>query len=133
MSTPTSTIITCSFENSAIQPAVGIAPLGYHKIFLNDRILVVPKEKTAPNVILAFELAGKGKSFREILAVLKSRGLKSSRGKDLSLSSLHNMLTNPFYMGYVCWRGRVTLGMHKPLISKLLFQKVQRNLHRRRC
>lgn len=115
--------------DNVLRPAVGIAPLGYKKIASDDKIFVVHDEKAAPKVMLAFELAARGTSFRKILEILTAEGLRSSRGNALSLSSLHSMLTNPFYVGdfrtaRIAWQGN-----HTPLVSKTLFRRVQRTLN----
>lgn len=121
-------IITFSSDCFPIRRAVGITPLGYKKAFINGEIVVVPNEEIAPKVVLAFELAARGKTFREILPILKAQGLVSSRGNDLSLSSLHNMLTNPFYIGLIRTSQETYEGEHGPIISKSLFKRVQKRL-----
>lgn len=121
-------IITFSSDCFPIRRAVGIAPLGYKKAFINGEIVVIPDEDVADKVILAFELAARGKSFRKILKTLDAEGLRSSRGNALSLSSLHNMLTNPFYIGNIRTTRETYKGEHKPLISKSLYIRVQRKL-----
>jgi site-specific DNA recombinase len=129
-------IITFFNECFPIRRAVGIAPLGYKKIFTNGEIMVVPDKNVTDKVILAFELAARGKSFREILKTLNAEGLRSSRGNALSLSSLLNMLVNPFYIGFIRSNKEIYDGQHESLISKSLFKRVQKklnqNFHRRR-
>lgn len=94
--------------------------------------MVIPDEEVADKIVSAFELAARGKSFREILKTLDTEGLRSSRGNALSLSSLHNMLTNPFYIGFIRSGKEIYNGHHKLLVSKSLYVRVQRRLRKYR-
>ena len=102
------------------------APIGYL-----DRGRGLPKEQdpiSAPLVRAAFELyATSGFSLLELSHELHRRGLRTRRGKKLSDSSLSNLLNNTFYMGLIGIRttGQVFQGIHAPLISKELFDRVQ--------
>lgn len=80
----------------------------------------------------AFYFAAEGKyALRKILRVMTERGLRSRRGKPLTVSVLHKMLTNPFYTGKMRFRGELYVGLHQPLIEDFIFEKVQRNLAKR--
>jgi len=58
-----------------------------------------------------------------------SLGLVGQRsGKKMSLSSVEHILKNPFYYGYFLYRGELHKGSHKPMISKKLFDKIQKTL-----
>lgn len=65
---------------------------------------------------LAFEAKVRG---------LKSRQRKKMGGKYLSISNVHNILTNPFYMGTVMWGGLAHVGAHEPMLTKEEFERVQ--------
>jgi len=56
---------------------------------------------------------------------LKSRQRKRMGGKYLSISNVHNILTNPFYMGTVLWGGLAHAGAHEPMITRDEFERVQ--------
>jgi hypothetical protein len=105
-----------------------VLPLGYIYFSTDEGKIVVPDPKKADLVVLAFEMAGKGKSFRTILKTVTEQGLTSNRGNPLSLSSLHNMLANSFYI-----QDRLSHPLWLPLVSKTLFAKVQRVLKQNRC
>lgn len=77
-----------------------VLPLGFIRITTDEGRFIVPDLGKADLVILAFQMAGKGKPFRTILRTVTEQGLTSNRGNLLSLSSLHNILTNPIYTGY---------------------------------
>jgi hypothetical protein len=108
-----------------------VLPLGLIRITTEEGDFIVPDPHKADLVVLAFQMASKGKSFRTILKTVTEQGLTSSRGNPLSLSSLHNMLTNILYTQYL-WHGK-NPGTNMPLVSKTLFELVQKNLKRRRC
>ena len=44
---------------------------------------------------------------------------------------MHRILSNPFYMGKMVWKGRLYDGKHKPLISAALFDRVQQRMRRK--
>lgn len=56
---------------------------------------------------------------------LRSRGTPHFPSKPLSLSRVHNMLRDPYYMGIVVWNGKRYPGKHEPLIDPETFDKVQ--------
>jgi site-specific DNA recombinase len=82
----------------------------------------------APLVRAAFELYAMGTmSIEELQQETYRRGLTMRSGKPISLSGLSGMLKNPFYMGIIEIKttGQVFQGVHQPLISKELFDRVQ--------
>ena len=106
------------------------APVGY----VNDREArtIVPDPERAPLVREAFELyANTGITLADLVKWSKERGLATRRGGKFAKSTLHKMLGNPIYAGVVRW-GEVTApGIHEPLISQFLFDRVQEKLHDR--
>jgi site-specific DNA recombinase len=59
-----------------------------------------------------------------------SQVLRHETGVRISRTNLHQMLTNPFYIGQFIWRGRTYQGTHTPLISPETFALVDAVLHR---
>ena len=108
----------------------GCAPVGY----INDvrsKSIVIDK-RLAPVVVSAFELYAKGESRLEDIAVfLKSKGVATKSGKQLSKDQIKRILTNPFYYGHFKFLGEVHEGKHKPIVPKKLFDQVQTVLSRR--
>jgi len=106
------------------------APVGY----LNDpksRTIVVDPSK-APLVRRAFEVYAAGKiAMSRLCKLLKSEGLSGHRGKPLSHSQVQHLLGNPFYYGLLRTHGELFEGAHEPLVSKTLFDKVQRAMRNR--
>jgi len=101
------------------------APPGY----LNEpklRTIVVDPEK-ASLVQWTFESYATGKyPIIQIAATLNAKGMRGSRNKLISFSTCQRLLTNPFYYGVFYIRGEIHQGTHEPLITKELFDSVQR-------
>ena len=67
-------------------------------------------------------------SLRPLSNELYKRGLRTKSGKRLYQNRLLKMLRNPFYMGIVRMSGETYPGIHQPLVSKAVFDRVQRAL-----
>lgn len=103
------------------------APIGY----ANDRLArtVLPDPVTAPLVAWAFERYASGVvSVPQLSAELASRGLVAKSGSKLATSTVHRMLTNPFYCGRIRYKGELFAGRHEALIPAALFESVQGRL-----
>ena len=95
-----------------------------HKVYALD-------EKTAPYIKTAFELYNSGNYTLEILAdVLYQEGLRSKTSKKILKSSIHRILSDSFYCGYIVWNGQEYEGKHEPIITETLFNEVQSRLKR---
>ena len=112
----------------------GIAPVGYLNEKRTDKkchILVDPSR--APVVRKIFEkVAYDGWSGRQLYAWLKDDlKFKTKNDKYLSLSNIYLMLRHSFYFGtfeYPKKSGNWYAGVHEPLITKELFEKVQEKM-----
>jgi DNA invertase Pin-like site-specific DNA recombinase len=72
---------------------------------------------------------------RRIRDIMEERGLRTLQrkhegGRPLALSSIYNMLTNPFYAGMIPWKGRLYPGKHPPVVTMDEFERVQELLGR---
>ena len=102
------------------------APIGY--VDRGGGLAKEPDPIAGPLVRAAFELYATGVFTLDQLGVeLHRRGLRSHSGKRLSRSGLSGMLNNPFYIGLIAIRNTKELfqGVHTPLITKDLFDRVQ--------
>jgi len=115
-------------EKAGAGLVTGPLPLGYRSERTAEGVRAAIDEQSGPLVRQAFLMAAEGKSFRTILVGLAGLGLTSKRGRPLSLSSLHNMLTNPFYSGETYCQGKLIEGTHEAIVSKALFAEVQTKL-----
>ena len=112
-----------------------IAPLGY----LNDprtKTIAVDRRK-APLVRAAFELyAQNGSRLEDVSNFLFQRGIKTGAtrgwtkggGNPLKRDQISFLLSNSFYYGHFKYGGEMYEGIHAPIVSKDLFDKVQKVL-----
>jgi DNA invertase Pin-like site-specific DNA recombinase len=102
------------------------APVGYADVGKGK-----PKElhpTAAPLVKQAFELYATGRfNLHSLNEEIRKLGLRSRTGKGISINGLSTMLRNPFYMGLIRIKknSETYQGVHTPLISKALFDRVQ--------
>ena len=110
------------------------APVGYLNVEgPNRKKIIQPDPVRAPLIKLMFEFYAKGNNS------LKDAGEEASRiglahrksGNKLNKSALYDVLTNPIYYGDFHWMGITYNGTHEPIITKELFDKVQRTMDRR--
>lgn len=101
------------------------APPGY-KNDKNTRSIVVDPEKP-PLVKKLFEEYSTGKyTLREMEKLCLNWRLFSRNNKPLHISSIQRILRNSFYIELMKYNGEVFEGKHKPIISKKLFESVQK-------
>ena len=112
-----------------------IAPLGY----LNDPRLktIVVDRKKSKLVRAAFELyAQNGSRLEDVANFLFQNGIKTGAtrgwskggGKSLKRDQISFLLSNPFYYGHFKYSGEMYEGKHTPIVSKDLFDRVQKVL-----
>ena len=102
----------------------GRAPWGYRNDALAKKIKVHPKKSQAVIDLFNLYLKG-GMTFDQGAKFLANRGILSRTNKLLNKDRIKSLLTNPFYYGYFKYKGELHKGVHKPLISKKLFDQVQ--------
>ena len=79
-----------------------------------------PDPKNAPHVVEPFELYATGMySFANLSDMMGERGLH------ISARQISRLLSNPFFMGSLTFRGQVLQGIHEPIISVELFERVE--------
>ena len=100
------------------------APIGYINDVRSKTVIV--NKRLAPVVLAAFELYAQGNQTLESVAVfLKSKGVTTKSGKQLTKDHIKRILTNTFYYGHFRYCGEVYEGKHKAIIEKRLFDRVQ--------
>lgn len=111
----------------------GTAPLGYiNRSFggVND---IIPDPDRADIITEMFYKAADGWSGRRLKEWLDKKGVITRTGKHVPVSSVLAMLINPFYYGEFQYPEGPDQpwykGAHKPLITKELFDKVQKTRH----
>ncbi|WP_138443007.1 recombinase family protein [Sinomonas susongensis] len=128
--------IRIKMRNKAINGGtVSKARLGYLNIRkdIEGRMInsIGLDEKRAPLVLKAFELYSTGKySIDRLEATMDDLGLTTRRTartpeQPVSASKLHAMLKDPYYVGYVSYKGELYPGRHEPIVGQDLFDLVQ--------
>lgn len=121
---------------------IGRARVGY----LNTRAEVEGRQlntvsldpKRAPLVLKAWELYASGEySIDRLTATMADLGLTSKpttrwpSGRPMSESQLHRMLRDPYYAGFVVYKGDIYPGRHEAIVGQDLFDRVQEVLSAR--
>jgi DNA invertase Pin-like site-specific DNA recombinase len=102
------------------------APLGYRDMGGGKRKEIDPL--VGPLIHRAFELYATGRyTVDELRREMASRGLRNRRGSPLGLTSMWQLLRNPFYMGliHIARTKRTYDGAHEALVSKAVFDRCQ--------
>ncbi len=108
-----------------------VAPLGYKNVGEGGRRYVVVDPEPAKLITWCFEADATGEwTVKSLLAEVTARGLKSRGGpntpkKELSVSQLHRILTKPYYIGIVTYRGVDYAGKHEPIVDQETWDRVQ--------
>jgi site-specific DNA recombinase len=114
----------------------GRAPIGYLNIREplpqggEVRTVVIDPER-ASIIMWAFETYATGLySINDLAILLEARGLRTRGNRrrgphPLELPRVHELLSNPYYAGFITHKGHTYEGRHEPLISRELFDKVQ--------
>jgi site-specific DNA recombinase len=106
---------------------VGQLPWGYVRD--PDSAIAVPDPERAPLVRELFErYAGGQESDRTMAAWLNAKGARTTRGRAFGKDTVRDMLLNAAYCGYVNGmrsKDRSIRGLHEPIVSEELFDRVQ--------
>ncbi len=108
------------------QPKLGYKTIGEkgHKIHVIDK-------KKAKYIKKAFELYNSGNyTIKRLVEKLKNDGFLHNTGKPVGKTTLHRILSEPFYFGRIFWNGEEYEGKHEPIISEIIFDEVQLKLKR---
>ena len=110
--------LACKVNNGGL-------PLGYVK-GSDGRYAIEPTEAAVVREI--FEMYANGSNVTEIIGMLNSRGLRTSRGARFNKNSLHTILRNERYAGVYIWKDVRIEGGVPAIISRELFEAVQDRL-----
>ncbi len=103
-------------------------PVGYDYI---DGKLVI-NEYEAMQVREVYELYLKGDGITKIIDHMMQKGYKHRQGSWKHVSSILSILDSPVYCGNIVFKDKVYPGVHEPIISKEIFEKVQNMRSRKR-
>ena len=106
---------------------LGKAPLGYkNERDIHNHGIIVPDPSKAHYIKRAFELYATGQfSYKRVGEELFKQGLSDKHNKPYPPRMFERILHNPVYVGKVTWGNEIFEGLHKPLVTKELFHRVQ--------
>ncbi|GAB2684402.1 recombinase family protein [Barrientosiimonas humi] len=120
---------------------LGVARIGYKNVRIEHEgrqvNTIAVDETRAPLIRTAFELYASGDyTLSALYDKMESLGLKTRptrrwKSQPLSISKLHRMLRDPYYVGVVTYKGEQYPGRHEPIIDQDLFDAVQRVMDHR--
>ena len=105
----------------------GYPLLGY-KTYQPDghKKTIIPDPINGPIIKELFRLyATNDYSIVSLGKFLHEKGIRTSNNKTLAHNTIHNILTNPFYYGFMRWNGQEKMGNHDPLIDKKTYDICQ--------
>lgn len=108
-----------------------LAPLGYKNVRLESGTRrgdarIVPDEVQAPLVRQAFELYATGQwPLHLLVQEMHRRGLRNKKGGLVGRAKMATVLKARVYIGWVAYDGIEYKGIHEPIVSRELFEKVQ--------
>lgn len=105
----------------------GLAPIGYTNILKSNRISTVELDPIRAPIIKEIfnKVAYQGFSGRMIKKWLDDINFTTKSGCKMPLSKVYVALKNPFYYGEFQYGHKWYKGIHKTIITKALFEKVQ--------
>lgn len=105
------------------------AILGYDTIGERGVKNLKPNPLEAPLLKKAFEMAStKNYPLSHICEFLYKSGLRTKNNKRIGKSHIYSILINIIYTGYFYHQGELYKGTYEPIVSKTLFDKVQKAL-----
>lgn len=110
----------------------GPPPIGYfNRSFAGVKDIVIDPDRGATITEMFKRVGIGGQSGRDIKRWFDNTGFTTRTGRQVTLSSIYLMLKNPFYYGkfeYPVGSGNWYKGSYPPLITKEVFDKVQKKL-----
>ncbi len=110
-----------------------MTPIGYINDHYSGKGMkqVFVDKKRAPFVAEAFQRVADGASGRDTYNWFKEVGMTTRKGKLVTLSMVYKMLNNTYYCGlfeFPIGSGKWYKGSYKPIISRELFDQVQKKM-----
>lgn len=120
--------VTGAFEKKArLGHYPMVAPYGYKNVREGKVSLIQPDPLKAPFVKRMYELYATGRySYRSLAKQMSSEGFRMSASVKCSKKNVETILNNCIYMGDFMFKGVRYEGKHEPIITRELYQQVQR-------
>lgn len=110
----------------------GQCPFGYKWVLDGKKKVVAIDPEAAAMVKAIFNKYLAYGSVNAVATWLNEHGYKTQRGKEWTAPSVKVILTNRFYIGELWYKGVKYSANHEPIISKVIFGKVQAALQRKK-
>jgi len=105
----------------------GTVPFGYK---VDNKKLIID-EKEAKIVRNIYESYITSSSLFKVYNELKSNDVKDRKGQYFAKSGIYSILRNPVYIGKIRYAGKLSQGLHQPIISEEVFNLAQ-EIHQKR-
>lgn len=110
-----------------------VPPPGYMTVTRNSKRIHVLDKTTCHLMRKVFRMyLDPNHSIATITLTMKKMGIVTRKGRPFSKSHVHKLLSNPFYIGINHFDGKDYPGAQEQLITKELFEAVQRKLHNKK-
>jgi DNA invertase Pin-like site-specific DNA recombinase/uncharacterized protein YqgV (UPF0045/DUF77 family) len=107
-------------------------PIGYKTIGDKGHKTHVIDEEKAPYIKKMFQIYSTGNySTTALVDLMYKEGLRNRQNKKVGKSRLYDLLSDPFYYGKMKWKEEVLQGNQQPIITRDLFEMVQKKLNRK--
>ena len=107
------------------------APLGYKNDRNTRSVTIDPRSARLVKEAFRKFATGEFSSMKDIRDLFFKNGITRRNGKPLHFNQIREMLQRTFYYGLMTYHGETYEGKHKPLITKKLFDEVQKVLERK--
>ena len=85
-------------------------------------------ENEAIVVKQVFDMYANGRTNKDILEHINSKGYRTPQGREFTHEFLYRMLRNKKYIGLLCWNGIEFADGIEPIVDKRIFEKAQKRL-----
>ncbi|MEK7152515.1 MAG: recombinase family protein, partial [Patescibacteria group bacterium] len=110
-----------------------VPPPGYITVTQNGKRIHVINAEYADLMRRAFKLyLEPDQTIATVAKYMRIVGVRTRKGRPYYKSKVQQILNNPFYIGINHFNGKDYPGAQEPLISKKLFDDVQRKMHKHR-
>ncbi len=98
------------------------APIGY----VNKLGKIYPDNLRSKYILMAYDLYSTGNySLKNLSFHLFDNGFRTRSGQKVAKATLHRILRDPVYTGLIKRHGQVYQGIHQPLVSTALYDRVR--------
>lgn len=102
------------------------APIGYINTEDGGKKIIIPDPVYSSVIKRIFNIYATGSiSLKKLARTLQDTGLQLRGTKNIHAVTIQKILKNPIYCGDFTWRGKLYLGLHNPIVSRELFERVQ--------